>query len=167
MLFVGCRVQLAALICGGVLVIASTGCDRKKEYAGIGPWLLNKTTRSEVGGLCKSLESGILFCYGGPLSKRSFTIPGHEQQADVSLYFRSDEPSAPLIEIEIDQHKCEPLAMQSWVGGKFGKVVKSTPEKMTWQGRYAFTALVVKPNERLCKLHIVQLADASRIKELQ
>ena len=144
------------------LLFANSSCKRKREYNGIGGWILGKTTRSAAGGICEA-QAGLVWCGSDPLSNRTVSLGG--QPGDIGLYFASDEPDAPLVEIVLDVASCDLPNLTLWMTKTFGKPSQSHPPKSFWSGGHAFIALIPKETGD-CEVSLVAASDKKRIAEL-
>jgi hypothetical protein len=150
-----------AAVLGPVVVGAgATACHRPKaEINGLGPWILGKTTLQDAGGFCNPGQ--VTFC------SHAGTFPLGQQQGDVNLYFRGQEPSAPLIEIELTVRRCDAPSVVESLTGVLGAPTETNGEHRFWSGKAAFVSVHAPTATRGCEVSFVTVDDADRIAELK
>ena len=125
------KLAYATAFAAVILLLGSSSCKRNREYNGIGGWVLGKTVRSQAGGICEP-QAGLVWCGNDPLSNRTVSLGG--QAADIGLYFASNDPKAPLVEIVLDVSACDVHALTRWMKSTFGTPSQSQPSKLFWGG---------------------------------
>lgn len=127
------------------------GCDRP-EYAHFGEWTIGKTKLKDATGRCEptTFASGArgVFCFG--------QRPAHigDQRANVDLYFGKDEPSAPLIELQLSINACKTEPVEGWLRTTIGQPKTTSRDRLIWETT-SMLALAELPNqEGNCKIRI-------------
>ena len=144
-------------------VTGTIGCKRKREYIGIGQWQLGKTVRSQAGGVCAK-EAGLIWCSQDPLSSRKVALG--DQSGDIGLYFESNEPDAPLVEIVVKVASCDIKSLAQWMRYTFGDASQAKGQSLYWLGTHAFIAMVPIKNSNRCNVSLVTPQDKKRVREL-
>ena len=108
------------------------GCGKDKAgYNGIGPYQVGKTTLKDARGRCDptDLPDGRkgTWCYLQP----ELTVVG--RPATVDLYFAGTEPSAPVIEIQLQVRGCKDDELTQWLRTHFGAPSEEHGAWIAWQ----------------------------------
>ena len=115
-----------------VLLALLPACkDAGKSVAHFGEWTIGKTTLKDASGRCVPTtfangKAGV-YCFG----QRPATIAG--QSATVDLYFATNTPDAPLIELQLTLAACKPEPVQGWLRTTLGGPKTSEGARMTWE----------------------------------
>lgn len=111
--------------------LALGGCDRKPaDKAGIGRYNVNTTTLAKAPGRCDptDLPDGRkgAWCYGQP----KIGVAG--MNADVDLYFGANEPTAKVIEIQLQISGCDDDKLLGWLKKSFGPPTEDRGTRVLW-----------------------------------
>lgn len=123
------------MLARGVAVLAMLAAckDAGQGVAHFGEWTIGKTTLQDATGRCEPTtfangRAGV-YCFG----QRPATIA--EQRATVDLYFATNTPDAPLIELQLTIAACKPEPVQGWLRSTLGKPRSFVGSRMTWESR--------------------------------
>ena len=147
------------------LLLAIGGCDKpKKEWSGIGKWIINKTTLEDWGYMNMCSPSGeLMWCQNSPLEK-THTVKMGGQDAVVGTYYKGTKEDAPLVEIVLTVDSCQPEPLQSWMRETFGKPTADKGKVVHWAGKLVFISAKLGSS---CQVVFVAADDKKRIGELQ
>ena len=111
-----------------LLATTAVGCSSKSgDYTGIGPYRVDRTKLKDATGRCEptDLPDGRkgTWCYLQP----ELRLAG--APAAVDLYFAGSEPTAPVIEIQLQVRGCNESDVSMWLRKSFGA---PTEERATW-----------------------------------
>jgi hypothetical protein len=150
-------VKLAAL-----LVLAA--CDKTPpEFSGIGAYTFGKTTLGDVKyGMCQptTVQGGtrsVTWCFQLPPYKIA------NRAADIDLYFDSNEPSAKLIEIQIQIRGCVEKDLEEWMIQSFGPPFETRANRGYWKNSYLWAAALMPSEPARCRVHLLPLTETAEI----
>jgi hypothetical protein len=150
-------------VVGVVAVVA--GCERKKQPAGIGPYHVKKLTLAKAPGRCDptDLPDGRkgMWCYALP----SLTIGG--MKAEVGLYFGSTEPTAPVIEIQLQIAGCKEAPIASWIQTNFGKPFEQRPTKAFWENANVYVVGELPSEPGRCMVRVLPKSEKAELERLR
>lgn len=122
-------------ILGAAVALAacsSTGCSSERpQYSGIGPYNVKRTKLSDASGRCDptDLPDGRkgTWCSLQP----QLALAG--RPADVDLYFLGTEPTAPVIEIQLQVRGCREDQLASYLRKSFGDPIEDRGTWIAWK----------------------------------
>lgn len=153
-------VSRSHLILAAAVLASAAACDKKTEIDGVGPWHLGETIRRD-GYVCTPQSDGITFCSQQP------PLAVAEQQADVLLYFKGHEETAPLIEIILSIDRCKPEGVVLALEHQLGAAHEIEGSTYVWTGKAAVIVGQVPTKEGRCEINFVAPTDAKRIAQLR
>jgi hypothetical protein len=148
-----------ALILAATLIPAAA-CDKKTEIDGVGSWHLGGTTRKD-GYVCTPQSDGITFCSQQP------PMAIAEQEADVLLYFKGHEKSAPLIEIILSIDRCKPEGVVLALESQLGAAHEIEGNMRVWTGKAAVILAQLPTKDGRCEISFVDPTDTKRIAQIR
>lgn len=148
-----------------VLLALGAGCKRKKEYNGIGKWILGETMLEQWGYTCQPAGE-MTWCQANPLEK-SHVVSLGGQNGVVGTLFDGSEPASKLVEIVLEVSGCNVDSLKRWLESEFGAPSKKTEDRMFWSGKYAFIAAQVPSSHATCQIFMVDPHDEKRVAELE
>lgn len=127
-----------------VLALLSACKEGGGRVAHFGEWTIGKTTLQDASGRCEPTtfangKAGV-YCFGQPPA----SLAG--QRATVDLYFATNTPEAPLIELQLTIAACKPEPVQGWLRTTLGEPKTFVGSRMTWESS-ALLGLADVPNE--------------------
>ncbi len=122
-------------ILGAAVVLAAcstAACSTDRpQYAGIGPYHVHRTKLANATGRCEptDLPDGRKgsWCSLQP----QLALAG--RPADVDLYFLGTEPTAPLIEIQLQVRGCHDDKLSMYLRKSFGDPIEDHGTWLAWQ----------------------------------
>ena len=155
------RVLLASALATTVAACSSG----KPDYAGIGPYHVKKLTLAQATGRCEptDLPDGRkgTWCFGQP------TIQVAGQPAEVDLYFGGTEPSAKVIEIQLQFRGCKEAPLTAWLKTTFGAPYdERSATKMAWQNPSVFVLGEVPSQPGRCIVRLMPKSEAKEVERL-
>lgn len=156
----------ALLATAAALTLVTSACDKKKaEVGGVGTYMFGQTKRKDVGpeGRCLPPSDGIVQC----IMQKSIVIGA--QPGMTYLYFGSDDPQAPLLEVSVVIRGCQlddaAKALETQLGAP--SEVKDEGKSRFWRLKHMFVAarLPVKGGVE-CHVNFVDPKDTKRIEDL-
>jgi hypothetical protein len=143
------------------IATAASGCKREEAAIdGIGQYHLNKTQLKD-GVVCRPIEDGLTYCSNNP----QLTIA--EQLAQVDLYFRGAEETAPLVEILIAVNRCKPQAIEMALNTQLGTAGTQLDNKLFWEGKAAVIVAQLPAPDGVCEINFVAPKEKERIAQLK
>ena len=135
------------------IALATAGCKKDQELAGVGKWNVNKTKLKDATGRClpEKLADGRegAYCFAQP----QFGIKG--MTSEVDLFFASTDPEAALVKIQLKVRACKEEQLFSWMQTNFGDPYeKVTPTMMRWKNAHLYIAGRMPFEPGLCILDI-------------
>jgi len=151
------RFCLVTAITLALLVACGSGCKRKREFNGIGKWILGETMLKDWGYTCQP-DGEMTWCQANPLAKGHVLSLGG-QSAAVGTLFDGHEPASKLVEIVLDVSGCNVDSMKRWLETEFGDPSQKTADRMYWSGKHAFIAAKVPSAHVTCQIFMVDPDD--------
>jgi hypothetical protein len=151
-------------------LVALLGCsDRAPEYSGVGQWRFGSSTLADAKrGKCQptDLSDGrkATWCFANPPY-----LLGANNNASVDLYFLGSEPTAPLIEIQLQVRGCDDAALDRWFTASFGPAIERRTARAYWKNSFMWIAAQMPSQPGRCLVHMLPLseqAEIARIKQL-
>lgn len=149
-----------------VLALALAACGSSDpQYAGVGPYNFGKTTLADVTRLrCDKtkLEDGRVgsWCFG-----TKFKTGAHD--SEVNLYFDGTEPTAALIEIQLEVRGCDEADLESWMTQSFGAPVERRNQRAYWKNAFVWAAGLLPERTSRCRIHLLPLSETSEIARIK
>lgn len=141
------------------------GCERKKQPAGIGPYHVKRLTLGKAPGRCDptDLPDGRkgMWCYALP----SVTVAG--MKSDVSLYFGSNDPAAPVIEIQLQVGGCKESALSSWIRTNFGAPIEDRAKKVFWENANVYVVGELPSEPGRCLVRVLPKSEQAEFERLR
>jgi hypothetical protein len=146
-----------------VAVVLWAACGSKDpEYTGIGPYRFGHTTRKDVrDGVCQPTDLS-----DGRKATWCFAVPPFKigkSNADVDLYFLGTEPTAPLIEIQLQVRGCHEDELESWMRTAFGPPIESRSTRAYWKNAFLWAAALMPSDPGRCRVHLLPLSENAEI----
>jgi hypothetical protein len=163
------RWLVAAIALAAALAAACK--DPPKELSGVGPYRFGHTTLGSLhDGRCQptTLADGraATWCFAfTPI--RTAKTDGDDAALD--LYFLGGEPSAPLIEIQLQIRGCHESTLDRWMRAQFGAPFETKTTRSYWQNSHLFAAALMPSEPGRCRVHVLppsESAEIARIKKL-
>ncbi len=143
------------------IAAAAAGCKRAEpEIDGIGQYHLNKTQLKE-GVVCRPIKDGLTYCSNNP------QIVIAEQVAQVDLYFRGTEDTAPLVEILVAVNRCKPNQIETALNSQLGAPGKTLEGKLFWEGKAAVIIAQLPASDGVCEINFVAPTEKDQIAHLK
>jgi hypothetical protein len=149
----------SSILALAVVLAATSACSRKKpEIDGLGNWRFGKTTRQDAGS-CQP-ENGVVWCFELPIQAGGLTF-------EPNLYFASNEPDAPLVEILVSVPGCREPELIKWLDEGLGDPTEKREGRRYYVGKKIFVAAQVPAEPSRCELSFVPPTDSDRIAKLK
>ena len=149
-----------------VLAILALGCERKQEFAGIGPYTFTRTTVGDVTqGMCQptTLDDGRTATWCHQL--RGISVAG--SPTEVHLYFGGTDKSAKLIEIQLMVRGCNEEALDSWMTQQFGPAIDRRANRGYWKNSFLWAAALMPSEAGRCLVHLLPPSEAAEIDRIK
>lgn len=154
---------MAALTLGGLLSLS--GCERHPEFSGVGPWSVTKTRRKDATGICQPTElpdgRAGTWCF----RQKPFGIA--KKAAEVDLYFAGNEPSAPVIELQLKIRGCIEEDVEVWLRQNFGAPTEQRANRMYYRTSKMFLAAFLPQDPGRCVLRMFPLSEGAEIERIK
>src|SRR5262249_41926951 len=92
-----------------------------------------------------------------------------KDNAEVNLYFLGTEPTAPLIEIQLQVRGCHDDELEQWLRAGFGLPMETKPQRAYWKNPFLWVPALMPREPGPCRAHLLPLsenAEIDRIKQL-
>lgn len=143
------------------LLIVTVGCRPEAPINGLGGFEIDKTQLGSLSGRCiNASEAPLMLCPG------IASVMLDAQQANIDLYFGSDDASAPLSEILLDVPGCDPEALKGFLASRLGPAAGRDGARAFWQNEYVFISAALPAGPSRCEVNFVSLRDQARVKKL-
>ncbi len=147
-------------------VVAVAACDGGRSgYSGIGAYRVGKTTLKDAPGRCEptDLPDGRkgTWCFMQP----PVGVAG--RPADVDLYFLGTEPSAPVIEIQLQVRGCDEEAVKSWLRTNFGAPFEDTPRWAAWRNKHVYVIGELPSEPGRCLVRLLPRSEQAEFDRLK
>jgi len=146
-------------------LVVVAGCERKKQPAGIGPYHVKRLTLGKAPGRCDptDLPDGRkgMWCYALP----SVTVAG--MKSDVSLYFGSSDPAAPVIEIQLQVGGCNESALSTWIRTNFGAPLEDRAKKVFWENANVYVVGELPAEPGRCLVRVLPKSERAEFERLR
>lgn len=156
------RTELAL---GLALALAAGACERKTEYAGIGPWHVKRTKLRDATGRCQptDLADGRKgsWCFG----QQGIRVGG--QDATVDLYFGGTEPDAKVIEIQLAFRGCQEQPLEQWVRKNFGTPFDERGKRMFLRNSAAFLVAELPAAPGRCTIRLLPRSEEAEVERMR
>ena len=152
-------IGLALAVCA-----AAGGCERKTEYAGLGPWHVKRTRLRQATGRCEPTElpdgrKGT-WCFGQPELRYG------GQNATVDLYFGGTEPDAKVIEIQLGFRGCNEEPLDSWVRKTFGAPYEQHGARAFFRNSGAYVIADLPESPGRCTVRMLPRSETAEVERL-
>ena len=148
-----------------VAFLSLGGCERKKQPAGIGPYNVKTLTLGKSRGRCDptDLPDGRkgMWCYALP----SLGVAG--MKAEPSLYFGSNDPAAPVIEIQLQIAGCKEGPLAGWIRTNFGTPVEERSTKMFWENANVYVVGELPSEAGRCLVRVLPKSEKAEFERLR
>lgn len=150
------------------LMLAWSGCSREPDFSGVGPWSVTKTQRKDATGICQPTELSDgrpgTWCF----KQKPFGIGVREPKAAaVDLYFLGKEPTAPLIELQLNVRGCDEEDIEAWLRKNFGGPYERRGTRAFWKTKNMFLAAFLPQEPGRCVLRMLPLSEGSEIERIK
>lgn len=140
--------------------------DRAPEFSGIGQWRFTDSTLADATrGKCQPEELGDgrkgTWCFGNPPYQLG------PNNAAVDLYFLGTEPTARLIEIQLQVRGCDEQALDRWITSNFGPAIERRPARAFWKNSFMWIAAQMPSQPGRCLVHLLPLSEQGEIARLK
>jgi len=147
-----------------VLVVACS--DRAPEFSGIGQWRFTQSTLADAKhGRCQPEELADgrkgTWCFGNPPYQLG------PNNAAVDLYFLGTEPTAPLIEIQLQVRGCDEQALDRWITSNFGPAIERRAARAFWKNSFMWIAAQMPSQPGRCLVHLLPLSEQGEIARIK
>jgi hypothetical protein len=149
-------------------VYACVSCKRKSpEPNGVGDYQFGKTVLGDIDGKktrCNPAGDYML-CMGQALPATKIGA----QPANTDLYFKGNDPKAPLVEIALTIRACNTDDAGKALTTVLGKPDQdSNAKRMFWSGKIMFASAKLPAKDSIeCQVNFILATDADRMKELK
>lgn len=153
-----------ARVCALAVALGLVGCERKKpEPNGIDLWEFGKSTlaQAKTRTRCQA-QDDLTWCFGA----RELGLG--KQGAQVQLFFKGHEDTAPLAEIALTVRACQGDELGASLERVLGvpeRHAKSGDKKLFWRKPLMFVVADLAASGG-CEINFVEPADTKRIAEL-
>jgi hypothetical protein len=156
----------AATLTIGIAAFALASCgDRQPEYSGVGQWSVTRTKLKDATGRCQptDLPDGRAgtWCFRQP----PFGIG--KKSASVDLYFVGKEPTAPLIELQLNVRGCVEEDIEAWLRRNFGAPYETRDTRAYWRTPKMFLAAFLPQDPGRCVLRMLPLSEGAEIERIK
>lgn len=146
--------------------LSSSACGpREREYLGVGPWKVGKTQRKDATGICQPTElpdgRAGTWCFRQP----PFGI--NKKAAAVDLYFGGTEPTAPLVELQLQIRGCVEADVEVWLRQNFGAPYELRGTRAYWRTSKLFLAAFLPQDPGRCVLRMLPLSEGAEIERIK
>lgn len=143
-------------------LVTVVACKAEKpQYAGIGPYDVKRTKLKDASGRCDptDLPDGRKgsWCSLQP----QLSVGG--RPADVDLYFLGVEPSAPLIEIQLEVRGCHDDALGLWLRKSFGDPLEDHGTWVAWQNGNIDVIAVMPSDPGRCRVRVFPRSESAEV----
>jgi hypothetical protein len=141
------------------------GCEREKQPAGIGKYHVKRLTLGKAPGRCDPTDlpdgrKGV-WCYALP----SLHVAG--MKADVSLYFGSNDPAAPVIEIQLQVAGCKEAPLAAWIRSNFGTPIEERSTKSFWENANVYVVGELPAEPGRCLVRVLPKSERAEFDRLR
>lgn len=159
------RRGLAVAAVTGLAALGGARCEREKQPAGIGPYHVKRLTLAKAPGRCDPTElpdgrQGA-WCYGQP----RLGVAG--MNADVDLYFGTNEPDARVIEIQLQIRGCDEEKLASWIKSNFGAPHEERPGRAYWQNAHVYVIGELPSTPGRCMVRVLPRSEHAEYERLR
>lgn len=149
------------------VAVAATlaGCQDKPQFAGVGPWHVKRTKLRDATGRCEPTELADgrkgTWCFGQP----GIRLGG--QDASVDLYFLGTEPSAPVIEIQLQFRGCREEQLAGWLHTTFGAPFEQRGARELFRNPGAFVVADLPSAAGRCLVRLLPRSETAELERLR
>lgn len=150
------------------VLLGVMACSREPDYSGVGPWSVTRTKLKDATGICQptELSDGRIgtWCF----KQKPFGIGVREPKAAaVDLYFLGKEPTAPLIELQLNVRGCDEEDIEAWLRKNFGDPYERRGTRAFWKMKNMFLAAFLPQEPGRCVLRMLPLSEGSEIERMK
>ncbi|MEZ4399519.1 MAG: hypothetical protein R3B06_05850 [Kofleriaceae bacterium] len=156
------RATLATV--GLVLAVGACG-KREPQYTGIGPYRVDKLQLKDAKGRCEPTDLP-----DGRKGTWCFLLPDMivaGRPASVDLYFLGVEPTAPVIEIQLQIKGCHEDELGMWLRSRFGQPSEARPTWLAWQNRKIFVVGELPTSPGRCMVRVLPAREQTEFERLR
>jgi len=140
--------------------------DRAPEFSGIGQWRFTDSKLADVKrGKCQPTEVGVgrqgTWCFGNPPYQLG------PNNAAVDLYFAGTEPTAPLIQIQLQVRGCDEQALDRWITSNFGPAIERRTARAYWKNAFMWIAAQMPSQPGRCLVDLLPLTEQAEIARIK
>lgn len=149
-----------------MLVVVVACSDRAPEFSGIGQWRFTDSKLADATrGKCQPTEVGVgrqgTWCFGNPPYQLG------PNNAAVDLYFGGTEPTAPLIQIQLQVRGCDEQALDRWITSNFGPAIERRAARAYWKNSFMWIAAQMPSQPGRCLVDLLPLSEQAEIARIK